>query len=146
MPSPDGPTASDRGGLLSRLVRDPRTWGTVRAWRHSSFWFRLRTFGGGNNVFRGSDSLPTAERIIAQRWPDKFPRLSGWARWYLNGYLNTAWQVPRALNSAMGNKFLPKLVQYEGSGVAVVGSWSVGKSLGDTAAERMSQEPDESHP
>lgn len=82
---------------------------------------------------------------FAQVLCNPLPRLFVWARPYLSSYLNTAWQVPRELNSAMGNKFLPKLIQFYGSGVAVVRSWRAGLSLGDTAAELMSQAPDESH-
>ncbi|MFL6139752.1 MAG: SpvB/TcaC N-terminal domain-containing protein [Frankiaceae bacterium] len=127
--------------LIARLVRDPRRWGSVLSSRAGSFWYRLRTFGG-NNVFHGSNSLYTAEHIFAQSWPDKFPRLLGWMRPYVNGYWNTWFQVPRALNSSMGNRVLPKLVYYYGAGLAVLRSWQLGRAAGDRLAPHVSGEPD----
>jgi hypothetical protein len=126
--------------LLTRLVKDARLWDTVRSWRAGSFWYRLRTFGG-SNVFSGSNSLYTAEHFIAQSWPTKFPRLFGWARPYINGYWNTWFQVPRALNSSLGNRVLPKLVYYYGAGLAVLRSGQLGSAIGDRIAPQIWGEP-----
>jgi hypothetical protein len=127
-------------GFFRTMFWDRRTYETIRNFRRDSFLFRPRWFGTLERV--GQRSLYTWEHIIPQSVGRRFPRLQP----FINSYLNSFLRLPMEFNSALGNRWGPKLQFYIGAYEALRRSWKFGnwigeKAIGDTPRESPAPQP-----
>jgi RHS repeat-associated protein len=113
---------------------------TIRRFRNGSFLFKPRWFGTLERV--GQRSLYTWEHIIPQSVGKQFPRL----RPFVNSYLNSFLRLPMEFNSALGNRWGPKLQFYVGAFEALRRSWKFGNWIGDKIVADSPREPSSLQP
>jgi len=116
------------------MFLDGRAWKSIREFRRDSFLFKPRWFGTLERV--GQRSLYTWEHIIPQSVGRNYPRL----RPFINSYLNSFLRLPMEFNSALGNRWGPKLQFYVGAVEALGRSWKFGNWIGEKAIADTTRE------
>jgi RHS repeat-associated protein len=103
------------GQSLRILFNDLRGWASIQRWRdHVSFLLKPRWFGKGPHY--------NWEHIFPQSLAADNPFIRG----FVNSYFNSFLRLPATLNSALGNRLVPKLQFYLGAFEAVTRSWCFG--------------------